>query len=187
VDAEGHLGGGHGANVVEVSGDTLTGTAFNEAISIINDMKLTVKIIVMRGWELDSQTRNDLRAKDVTKKYSMGGLLLTSAMPLDEILVLPGEEIGKMPVREAVNIKASKQKTRFKTNWLVWSNIGQGRHATQHPRDDQTRRGRSEWRVIIYISASFLAIGSSSIVPSVGLLLPIKELRSTRFWSPLST
>ena len=34
---------------------------------------------------------------------------------------------------------------------------------------------------------SFLAISSSSITPKVGFLLPMKELRSTSFGSPLST
>ena len=41
-------------------------------------------------------------------------------MPLDEILLTPDEEIGKMPVREAVKIEAIEQKTHFKTGWLVW-------------------------------------------------------------------
>jgi hypothetical protein len=47
-------------------------------------------------------------------------------MPLDEILLIPDEEIGKMPVREAVKTEAIEQKTRFKTGWLVWSELGQG-------------------------------------------------------------
>ncbi|MCB2141417.1 hypothetical protein KQH29_01075 [bacterium] len=122
------------ANVIEVAGDTLTDTALNEAISIIEDMELTVKTIVMRGrrfndmrgWDLDPQTRNDLRAKGMIKNYGTGGILLTSAMPLDEILLIPDEEIGKMPVREAVKTEAIEQKTRFKTGWLVWSELGQG-------------------------------------------------------------
>ncbi len=122
------------ANVIEVSGDTLTDTALNEAISIIEDMELTVKTIVMRGrrfndmrgWDLDPQTKSDLRAKGMIKNYGTGGILLTSAMPLDEILLIPDEEIGKMPVREAVKTEAIEQKTRFKTGWLVWSELGQG-------------------------------------------------------------
>ena len=122
------------ANTIEVSGDTLTETALNEAISIIEDLELSVKTIVMRGrrfndmrgWDLDPQTKNDLRAKGVIKNYGTGGILLTAAMPLDEILILPDEEIGKMPIREAVKTEAIEQKTRFKTGWLVWSELGQG-------------------------------------------------------------
>ncbi|HEO69806.1 MAG TPA: hypothetical protein ENN80_00970, partial [Candidatus Hydrogenedentes bacterium] len=60
------------------------------------------------------------------KNYGTGGILLTSAMPLDEILLIPDEEIGKMPIREAVKTEAIEQKTRFKTGWLVWSELGQG-------------------------------------------------------------
>lgn len=122
------------ANVVEVAGDVLTDTALNEAISIIEDLELTVKYIVMRGrrfndmrdWELDPQTKLELRQKGVIKNYGTGGILLTSAMPLDEILIIPEEEVGKMPVREALKSEAIEQKTRFKTGWLLWAELGQG-------------------------------------------------------------
>ena len=122
------------ANVVEVSGDTLTDTALNEAISIIEDLELSVKYIIMRGrrfndmrgWDLDPQTQNELRSKGVIKNYGSGGILLTSAMPLDEILIVPDEEIGKMPIREPLKSEAIDYKTRFKTGWLVWSELGQG-------------------------------------------------------------
>ncbi len=122
------------ANVVEVAGDTLTDAALGEAISIIEDLELTVKYIIMRGrrfndmrgWDMDPQTRHELRAKGVIKNYGTGGILLTSAMPLDEIILLPDEEIGKMPIRETVKTEAIEQKTRFKTGWLVWSELGQG-------------------------------------------------------------
>jgi len=97
------------ANVVEVSGQTLTDTALNEAISIIEDLELTVKYIIMRGrrfndmrdWELDPQTQFELRTKGVIKNYGTGGILLTSAMPLNEILIVPDEglaEKGGAPV-----------------------------------------------------------------------------------------
>jgi len=47
----------------------------------------------MRGWELDPQTKQELRAKGVNKNYGTGGILLTSAMPLDETLLVPDEEV----------------------------------------------------------------------------------------------
>ena len=31
-----------------------------------------------------------------------------------------------MPVRESLKTEAIEQKTRFKTGWLVWSELGQG-------------------------------------------------------------
>lgn len=122
------------SNTIEVAGNVLTEEALNEAISIIEDMELTVKYIVMRGrrfndirgWDLDPQTSLELRQKGVVKNYGTGGILLTSAMPLNEILIIPDEEIGKLPIREAVKAESIDQKTRFKTGWLVWSELGQG-------------------------------------------------------------
>ncbi len=122
------------ANTVSVAGNTLTEEALNEAISIIEDLELSVKYIVMRGrrfndlrsWNLDPQTKLELRQKAVVKNYGTGGILLTAAMPLDEILIIPDEEVGKMPVREKLKAESIDQKTRFKTGWLVWSEIGQG-------------------------------------------------------------
>jgi hypothetical protein len=122
------------ANTVEVTGTTLTEEALNEAISIIEDLELSVKYIVMRGrrfndlrsWNLDPQTKAELRAKGVIKNYGTGGILLTAAQALDEVLLIPDEEVGKMPVRENLKTEAIEQKTRFKTGWLVWSELGQG-------------------------------------------------------------
>ena len=121
-------------NTIEVTGDLLTEEALNEAISIIEDLELSVKYIVMRGrrfndmrgWNLDPQTKLELRQKGVIKNYGTGGILLTASMPLDEIIIVPDEEVGKMPVRENLKTESIDQKTRFKTGWLVWSEIGQG-------------------------------------------------------------
>ena len=122
------------ANTVELTGSTLTDDALNEAISILEDKELTVKWIVMRGrrfndirdWDLDPQTKLELRQKGVIKNYGTGGILLTSAMAVDEVLVLPDEEIGKMPVREAVHVDSVDRKTKFKTGWLIRPELGMG-------------------------------------------------------------
>lgn len=122
------------ANTIEVTGGKLTDDALNEAISIIEDLELSVKYIVMRGrrfndmrdWDLDPETRAELRTKGVIKNYGTGGIMLTASAEMDEILLVPDEEIGKMPVRESLKTEAIEQKTRFKTGWLVWSEIGQG-------------------------------------------------------------
>jgi len=121
-------------NTVEVVGNTLTEEALNEAVSIIEDLELSVKYIVMRGrrfndlrgWDLDPQTKLELRQKGVVKNYGTGGILLTAAMPLDEVLIIPDKEVGKLPVREKLKAESIEKKTRFKTGWLVWSEIGQG-------------------------------------------------------------
>jgi len=122
------------SNTIEVTGNILTEDAFNEAISIIEDLELSVKYIVMRGrrfndirkWDLDPQTKLELRQKGVIKNYGTGGILLTSAIPLDEILIIPDTEVGKMPVQEKLKAESIDRKTRFRTGWLVWSEIGQG-------------------------------------------------------------
>jgi len=65
------------ANTIEVAGSTLSEEALNEAISIIEDLELSVKYIVMRGrrfndlrgWDLDPQTKLELRQKGVVKNY----------------------------------------------------------------------------------------------------------------------
>ena len=122
------------ANTVEVTGTALTDTALNEAISIIEDLELTVKWIIMRGrrfndirdWDLDPQTKAELRQKGVIKNYGTGSILLTAAMDVDEVLLLPDEEIGKLPIREAVKAESIDRKTKFKTGWLLWTELGQG-------------------------------------------------------------
>ena len=122
------------ANTVDVTGASLTDDALNEAISIIEDLELTVKWIVMRGrrfndmraWDLDPETKLELRQKGVIKNYGTGSILLTAAMAVDEILILPDREIGKMPIRESTKIESVERKTKFKTGWLIWSELGQG-------------------------------------------------------------
>ena len=122
------------ANTVTVTGSTLTDDAVNEAISILEDLELAVKWIIMRGrrfndirdWDLDPQTKAELREKGVIKNYGTGSILLTSAMPLTEVLIVPDEEIGKMPIREAVKAESVDRKTKFKTGWLVWTELGMG-------------------------------------------------------------
>jgi len=122
------------ANTVTITGGKLTDDALNEAISLIEDLELSVKYIVMRGrrfndmrgWDLDPETRAELRTKGVIKNYGTGGILLTASADMSEILLVPDEEVGKMPVREALKTEAIDQKTRFKTGWLVWTELGQG-------------------------------------------------------------
>jgi len=121
-------------NTIQVMGGVLTEDALNEAISIIEDLELSVKYIVMRGrrfndlrsWNLDPQTKAELREKGLIKNYGTGGILLSASCALDEVLLIPDEEIGKMPVREPLKTEAVEYKTRFKTGWLVWAELGQG-------------------------------------------------------------
>ena len=122
------------ANTIEVTGGKLTDDALNEAISIIEDLELSVKYIVMRGrrfndmrdWDLDPETRAELRTKGVIKNYGTGGILLTASASMTEILLVPDVEVGKMPIRESLKTEAIEHKTRFKTGWLVWTELGQG-------------------------------------------------------------
>ena len=122
------------ANTIEVTGGKLTDDALNEAISIIEDQELSVKYIVMRGrrfndirsWDLDPETRAELRTKGVIKNYGTAGIMLTASADLTEILLVPDEEVGKMPIRESLKTDSVDEKTEFTTGWLVWMELGQG-------------------------------------------------------------
>ena len=122
------------ANTVTVTGGKLTEDALNEAMSIIEDQELTLSCIVMRGrrftdmkgWPLDPQTKLELRQKGLIKVYGGADILVTSAMPMEEVLLIPDEEIGKYPIRETLKTDTIEQKQRFKTGWLVWMEVGHG-------------------------------------------------------------
>jgi hypothetical protein len=121
-------------NVVNISGGAITEDALNDAISILEDRELTVKHIVLRGkrfnemrsWDLDPVTQLELRQKGIIKVYGGANILLTSAANVNEILIIPDEEIGKMPVREPLTSEAIDKKLKFKTGWLIWSELGMG-------------------------------------------------------------
>jgi hypothetical protein len=121
-------------NTITVTGGVLTEEALNEAIAILEDRELSVKTIVLRGarvkdlkgWNVDPQTKNELRVKGIIKNYGTGGILTTSAAAMDEVLVLPDEEVGKMPKPTPLQSDALEEKTRFKVGWLVWQEIGHG-------------------------------------------------------------
>ncbi|HOC93349.1 MAG TPA: hypothetical protein PKH33_13420 [bacterium] len=121
-------------NVVTISGGVLTEDGLNDAISILEDKELTVKYIVLRGkrfnemrsWDLDPVTQLELRQKGIIKVYGGANILLTSAADVNEILIVPDEEIGKMPVREPLTAEAIDKKLKFKTGWLIWSELGMG-------------------------------------------------------------
>jgi len=121
-------------NTVTITGGVLTEDSLNDAISILEDKELTVKYIVLRGkrfnemrsWDLDPVTQLELRQKGIIKVYGGANVLLTSAADINEILIIPDEEIGKMPVREPLTAEAIDKKLKFKTGWLIWSELGMG-------------------------------------------------------------
>ena len=101
---------------------------------MLENKELAVKHIIMRGrrfndlrgWDLDQQTRAELRVKGVIRNYGTASIMLSAAAQMNEILLLPDTEIGKMPVRERLKVDPVEQKTNFKTGWLVWKELGQG-------------------------------------------------------------
>lgn len=121
-------------NTVTITGGALTESGLNDAISILEDKELTVKYIVLRGkrfnemrsWDLDPVTQLELRQKGIIKVYGGANILLTSAADVNEILIIPDEEIGKMPIREPLTAEAIDKKLKFKTGWLIWSELGMG-------------------------------------------------------------
>lgn len=120
--------------VAEESGDELTDDALHEALSKLEDKELTPKLIIMRGkhqksmrgWDLDPQTRNEMRQKGAFKVYGGADVVFSSTMPEDEVLILPDIEIGKMPVRTKLTVEPVSDPLKFKTGWLVWMEVGFG-------------------------------------------------------------
>jgi len=121
-------------NTVTVTGGSLTEDGLNDALSILEDKELSVNYIVLRGrrfndmrsWPLDPVTQRELIEKGIIKTYGGASVLITAAADLNEVLLIPDEEIGKMPIREPLKAEAIDKKLKFKTGWLIWSELGQG-------------------------------------------------------------
>ena len=122
------------ANTVEVAGAALTETALNQAISILEDKDLSLKYIVLRGgrfndmrsWDLDPVTERELREKGIVKFYSGAQVLLTAASKLDEVLLIPDEEVGKFAIRTPIAVEPDNRPSEFKVSWVVWMELALG-------------------------------------------------------------
>lgn len=120
------------ANDVESTGGVLSEDALNEAVSILEDQELRVKYIVMRGarfadmkgFTLSDKVLEEMQTKGAVAKWNGADILLTAAADLDEVLIIPEEEVGKYPIKEALTVDSLEEKKRFKTGWLVWMQVG---------------------------------------------------------------
>ena len=120
--------------VVTCSGGKITDTAMNQAFSLIEDLELTVKTVLlraprmndMRGWNLDPQTARELIQKGFLKIYNGADLVVSSQMPLDEIVLLPDEEVGKFAIRQDLTTDTINEPKRFRTGWLAWMEAAHG-------------------------------------------------------------
>ena len=119
---------------VTVSGGKLTEDAINEALSLIEDQELRVKYVLMRGrrandmrgWGLDPQTKRELQQKGIFKVYNGADIIMTGAMPQNEIILLPDEEVGKFALRQALTTDTVNEPKRFRTGWLAWMEAAHG-------------------------------------------------------------
>jgi len=122
------------ANTVEVAGATLTEDAVNQAVSLLEDKDLTLKYIVLRGgrfndirgWDLDPVTERELREKGIIKYYSGAQVLMTAAAQMDEVLLVPDEEVGKLAVRTPIAVEPDNRPSEFKVSWVVWMEVAIG-------------------------------------------------------------
>ena len=121
------------ANIITLTGASLTEAALNQAFSILEDLELTPKKVVMRGarfndireWNsLDNITQNELRVKGILKNWGTADIITSSAAAMTEVLVLPDEEIGKMPVRETLIVEPDNIVKEFKIGFLMHSDRG---------------------------------------------------------------
>jgi len=121
-------------NVIEQTGTVLMETTLNQAMSVLEDKELTVKTLLMRGarfndlrsWDLDPQTKNELRTKGVIKIFGGANILTTATADMDEIIILPDEEIGKMAIRQKLISETVKETLKFRVGWLIWMEIAIG-------------------------------------------------------------
>jgi len=60
-----------------------------------------------------------------TRLVGSAGMSVAAAA-MDEIILVPDAEVGKMPIRETLTTESIEVKTQFKTGWLVWMELGQG-------------------------------------------------------------
>ncbi len=119
---------------VTVTGGKLTTEAMNEAFSFIEDQELRVKYILMRGrratdmrgWDLDPQTRREMQMKGIFKIYNGADIISTASMLLNEIILVPDEEIGKLPIRQNLTTDTINETKRFKIGWLAWMELAHG-------------------------------------------------------------
>ena len=122
------------ANTVEIGGASLTEDGLNQAISLLEDKDLTVKYIVMRGgrfndmrgWELDPVTERELREKGILKYYGGAQVLTTASARMDEVLLVPDEQIGKIAIRTPIAVEPDSRPSEFKISWVVWMEIAMG-------------------------------------------------------------
>ena len=123
-------------NTVTIStGHKLTEPAMNEALSVLEDLELAPATIVMRGarfndmraWEgIDPQTKLELRQKGIYKVYGGADILTTAAAGLNEVLIVPDEEVGKFAIRQPLTTESVYKALKFKTGWLCWMEVAQG-------------------------------------------------------------
>ena len=121
-------------NIVTVSGGSLTPTALNEAIALIEDKDLAVKYVVLRGarfndmraWDLDPVTERELLEKGIIKLYAGASIIKNAAADPAEILLIPDEEVGKYAVRQAIAVEPDKQTAAFKVGFVCWMEVAMG-------------------------------------------------------------
>ena len=124
-------------NTIKISGGTLTENALLDAVSVLEDKNLTPKYIVMRGkrfkdlrgWELDAITKHAFVAKGIIKQYGGAQIIATALLPLNEILIIPDEQIGVFLVNHDLTCEPAEDLKRFKKGWLAWMEVG---HAVFH-------------------------------------------------------
>ena len=121
-------------NVVTATGGSLTDTALNEAIALIEDKDLAVKYLVLRGarfndmrdWDLDPVTQRELLEKGIIKLYAGASIIKNAAADAAEVLIIPDEEVGKYAIRQSIAVEPDKQPSAFKVGFVCWMEAAMG-------------------------------------------------------------
>lgn len=120
-------------NIVVESSANLTEDSLNAVIALMEDKELSPKLMTMRGSRF-----NDIRAlagehqdgfamkqKGISYMWAGTDILLTSALSdARKIIVIPDDEIGKMPVRTKLTVKPIDEPKEFETGWLIYQEVG---------------------------------------------------------------
>jgi hypothetical protein len=122
------------SNVVTATGGSLTPTALNEAIALIEDKDLAVKYLVLRGarfndmrdWDLDPVTQRELLEKGIIKLYAGASIIKNAAADAGEVLIIPDEEVGKYAIRQTIAVEPDKQPSAFKVGFVCWMEAAMG-------------------------------------------------------------
>ncbi len=122
------------SNTITLAGGKLTAAGMDQAMTVLEDMEMSTKYILMRGKhiselrqdaDLDPVTARELNQKGIFNRYNGAEIINSASVPQGTVLLLPDEEIGKFPIRKPIAAEPTNEPKRFKAGWVVWMEAAQ--------------------------------------------------------------